>query len=65
MIETQMLLQQAHDLGLLDRLQLVDLRWLLDSLAQWRRLPEEDYAITMAAAEDDDDEASQEEASRE
>ena len=62
---TQMLLQQAHDLGLLDRLQLVDLRWLLDSLAQWRRLPEEDYAITMAAAEDDDDEASQEEASRE
>ena len=59
---TQLLLQQAHDLGLLDKLQLVDLRWLLDSLAQWRRLPEEDYAIAMAAAEDDGEEAGHEEA---
>ena len=32
-------------LGLTDSLHVVDLRWLLDSLALWQRLPEE---VTLA-----------------
>jgi len=42
---TVQLLRQAHALGLLDRLDVVDARWLLDSVSTWQRLPEDDYRL--------------------
>uniref|UniRef100_A0A7S4F6P5 protein-serine/threonine phosphatase n=1 Tax=Chrysotila carterae TaxID=13221 RepID=A0A7S4F6P5_CHRCT len=45
---TQALAMQAHQLGILRSLHLVDLRWLLDCVAHWERLPEDNYATPLS-----------------
>ena len=42
---TQALLAKARGLGLADTLELVDLRWLLESVSHWQRLPERDFRL--------------------
>ena len=43
--------ERAEALGLAETLHVVDLRWLLDSLALWQRLPEEDYGMPWHSVE--------------
>eukprot|EP00327_Prymnesium_parvum_P049950 CAMPEP_0205897174 /NCGR_PEP_ID=MMETSP1083-20121108/25350_1 /ASSEMBLY_ACC=CAM_ASM_000430 /TAXON_ID=97485 /ORGANISM="Prymnesium parvum, Strain Texoma1" /LENGTH=168 /DNA_ID=CAMNT_0053262303 /DNA_START=15 /DNA_END=518 /DNA_ORIENTATION=+ len=44
---TSVLLSQAHSLGLLPKLRVLDARWLLDSIALCEKLPEEEYHILL------------------
>ena len=38
-------LAQAQHFGIEHSLHILDARWLLDSVALWERLPEEDYSV--------------------
>ena len=49
------LLEQARALGLLGSVEIVDSRWLLDSLSRWARQPEAPYRLPLEAVQAPDD----------
>ena len=52
---THALLEQARALGLLGSVEIVDSRWLLDSLSRWARQPEAPYRLPLEAVQAPDD----------